>query len=252
MDTKTFCLNDKVKFNEIILKDGIFSKLYEINNPEKEEIFSIPDGTVDIQCLWKNGEISTHICGSLTHGGISRIGEYERCVGMRFRIGVIPKELECDIETITDNRISIYEFFKVNDIDRNVSIISPMENIADFFIENIKDSYVIEKHEIVEYLIKEINENKGNLSVAEVINHLGYCHRYTDRVFKSSTGFSIKKFANIIRLQEAVQYLKAGEENEIYESLGYYDQAHFIHEFKRFTSLTPSKFKKILKTIEIC
>ena len=31
---------------------------------------------------------------------------------------------------------------------------------------------------------------------------------------------------------------------EIYERLGYYDQAHFIKDFKKNTSLTPSRFER--------
>ena len=39
------------------------------------------------------------------------------------------------------------------------------------------------------------------------------------------------------------------KDGDIYYDLGYYDQSHFIHDFKKFTSLTPNKFTKILSEV---
>ncbi len=47
-------------------------------------------------------------------------------------------------------------------------------------------------------------------------------------------------------MQKALELLTKENKTdcEIYDRLGYYDQAHYIHEFKRFTSLTPNAYRK--------
>lgn len=65
-------------------------------------------------------------------------------------------------------------------------------------------------------------------------------------MFKDYVGFSMKKYACIIRMQQAIGCLKKDKDAdmEIYDMLGYYDQAHFSHEFKKFTCLSPGMYKK--------
>ena len=61
----------------------------------------------------------------------------------------------------------------------------------------------------------------------------------------------MKKYAGIIRIQKAIYYLQNNLTYEIYERLGYYDQAHFIKDLKKNTSLTPNKFGKVNSELNI-
>lgn len=89
-----------------------------------------------------------------------------------------------------------------------------------------------------------IHKGKGNINIAKIAEEVGYNQRYLDRVFKEAVGVSMKKYAEIIRIQKAIYYLQNSLTYEIYERLGYYDQAHFIKDFKKNTSLTPSRFER--------
>ena len=69
------------------------------------------------------------------------------------------------------------------------------------------------------------------------------------RRFKEETGLTIKEFIRIRRIRSSlIQLMLKGEDYQdvIYES-GYFDQAHFIREFKLFLKETPSNYKKTLK-----
>ena len=60
-------------------------------------------------------------------------------------------------------------------------------------------------------------------------------------------GVSPKNFSSIIRFKEYYQSFihadaKSFSRNDFYEL--YYDQSHFIKDFKRFTGLPPVKFEK--------
>jgi methylphosphotriester-DNA--protein-cysteine methyltransferase len=60
-----------------------------------------------------------------------------------------------------------------------------------------------------------------------------------------ASALSPKEFARIIKFIGSLNYLKAnfvGNLAEAAHSCGYYDQAHFIRDFKEFSGLTPSQF----------
>ena len=53
-------------------------------------------------------------------------------------------------------------------------------------------------------------------------------------------GFSIKQYIQIIRIQHTINVLQNKEGPFNVSSFGYYDQSHFIKEFKKYTLLLPS------------
>ncbi|GGM77685.1 AraC family transcriptional regulator [Dyadobacter beijingensis] len=68
--------------------------------------------------------------------------------------------------------------------------------------------------------------------------------RQFERKFLAFSGFSPKLFSRIIRFQAALsQYGNTGKSlTEIAYECGYYDQSHFIHDFKAFSGDHPKTF----------
>lgn len=74
---------------------------------------------------------------------------------------------------------------------------------------------------------------------------LNYTERHSRRLFLKYTGITPKKFLRIIRGQAALKIMAAQSQNSLTElahNLGYYDQAHFINEFKSLYNTTPLQF----------
>lgn len=64
-----------------------------------------------------------------------------------------------------------------------------------------------------------------------------------EKRFRRVVGASPKKFATIVRFQSLLeQYPLVKDAAELGYLAGYYDQAHFIKDFKRFTGCTPEQF----------
>lgn len=73
--------------------------------------------------------------------------------------------------------------------------------------------------------------------------HIGLSQSALERRFKRVVGVSPKKFATMLRLQRAIGLHGAGGGlAELALAAGYYDQAHFNHDFHRATGRTPSAF----------
>jgi methylphosphotriester-DNA--protein-cysteine methyltransferase len=67
-------------------------------------------------------------------------------------------------------------------------------------------------------------------------------------LFKEHVGVSPKAYAGIVRFQWAYQTWMHGQAQTFSRShLGdyYYDQSHFIKDFKRFTGFTPQRYRAV-------
>lgn len=250
MNLKTFCIKTNIAYTEMKADGGLFNKFYEIDNPNQCEIVTIPDGCIDIQFLWRSNVCEAYVCGSFLEGDVSHVSTCEKCFGVKFEPGVIPDFLKTHMADIIGRRYRLDSYISIEGILAQLCQDAPLSVKRDVFVNGFHPTYA-QSHEITKYVISAVRKNDGYLNVSELIDTLGYSHRYTDRIFKSSLGMSIKKYADIIRLQQAIDMIRSGEDDNVYSRLGYYDQAHFIHKFKRFTSFTPMTYQRGIKNISI-
>ncbi len=88
-------------------------------------------------------------------------------------------------------------------------------------------------------------QTSGQVSVDELSGQLLVNRRQLERKFSSAIGLSPKQLSKIIRLQATLKMMQAKQFKNLtslaYEN-GYYDQAHFIKDFKEFTGFSPKEF----------
>ena len=100
---------------------------------------------------------------------------------------------------------------------------------------------------IFEYCIEKITASTGRITVKELEKKTGYSSRWLNIKFNDKIGISPKNLSSIIRFNHYYQAFIKGNtqsfsKNDFYEL--YYDQSHFIRDFKRFTGLPPTKLEK--------
>lgn len=88
-----------------------------------------------------------------------------------------------------------------------------------------------------------IHKSKGNIRINDLVSQLHTSQSPLEKRFRAAVGASPKKFASIVRLKNVLQqYPTAGSLTELGYEAGFYDQAHFIKEFKALTGDTPEDF----------
>jgi AraC-like DNA-binding protein len=88
-----------------------------------------------------------------------------------------------------------------------------------------------------------IHKNKGNIRISELTDQLHISQSPLEKRFRQAVGASPKKFASLVRLKYVIQkYNSANTLTDLGYEAGFYDQAHFIKEFKTFTGETPENF----------
>lgn len=88
-----------------------------------------------------------------------------------------------------------------------------------------------------------IHKSKGNIKIKELMEQLHISQSPLEKRFRQAVGASPKKFASIVRFKYVIQqYSSVSSLTELGYEAGFFDQAHFIKEFKTFTGDTPEKF----------
>jgi AraC-like DNA-binding protein len=100
-------------------------------------------------------------------------------------------------------------------------------------------------HPAVAFALREFHALPYRGTVAEVTDRIGLSPRRFIQVFSQAVGLPPKTYCRVRRFHSALRALSHGERAtwaEIAVSRGYYDQAHFIHDFRAFSGLTPSAY----------
>jgi AraC-like DNA-binding protein len=103
----------------------------------------------------------------------------------------------------------------------------------------------------VDQALQMIFARKGMIAVADICKELSVSERYVEKLFQNYVGLSPKFFARIIRFSHIFQLIKDKDPDwaaVVFEA-GYYDQSHFIRNFKAFTGEDPSEYIFAEKTL---
>ncbi|WP_077406068.1 helix-turn-helix domain-containing protein [Cellulophaga omnivescoria] len=115
--------------------------------------------------------------------------------------------------------------------------------IEAFLLKRLTNKNCIDS--IVKSTIDTIIEANGQFSVSELSEKNNINRRQLTRKFSSTIGLSPKQLSKTIRIQNTLKTLLTQEVKSLtdlaYEN-DYFDQAHFIKDFKEFTGLTPKEF----------
>jgi AraC-like DNA-binding protein len=88
-----------------------------------------------------------------------------------------------------------------------------------------------------------IEEAHGMLRIDDLARRVGLSQSALERRFRTVTGTSPKAFASIVRVQHVLRLrAKHGNFAAIAAEAGYWDQSHFIKDFKQRTGFAPESF----------
>lgn len=96
---------------------------------------------------------------------------------------------------------------------------------------------------LIHHAIQQIQLSGGAIRIKELVSTLPVSQDPFEKRFRKLTGTSPKQFSSIVRLRKLIEtYDPAMNMTEIALTAGYFDQAHFIKDFRSFTGQTPHDF----------
>jgi AraC-like DNA-binding protein len=153
------------------------------------------------------------------------------------------------IQQMENKAIALTNLFNIEVIALEQAVIHAITNeeritiISTFLIAQLELAEVRDR--ITQLSIDALLSSNGQVNVEELAEQLKINRRQLERKFSSAIGLSPKQLSKVIRLQNTLKMMSLQQFTSLtslaYEN-GYYDQAHFIKDFKEFTGLSPKQF----------
>jgi AraC-like DNA-binding protein len=102
-----------------------------------------------------------------------------------------------------------------------------------------------DRHAAVRYALLLFDRSNGMRPLGDVFQRIGLSPRRFSELFRSEVGLSPKAFCRIRRFNEVLRRIERLTDvywADVAVSCGYFDQAHFNHDFRAFAGLTPSAY----------
>lgn len=102
-----------------------------------------------------------------------------------------------------------------------------------------------------------ILSNNAPLSINLICSKLKISRKHLNHLSKAFAGVSPKTLYSLNRLQNTLKIISTSPTEKLTDvayELEYFDQSHFINDFKRFTNLTPNEYASLvlkIKTLKI-
>lgn len=99
--------------------------------------------------------------------------------------------------------------------------------------------------QVVQLALRRLLSQPHEASLGIVATECGISQRHLQTLFLNFVGLRPKQFVKIARLQRSIGHLHQSPASltAVAYDCGYYDQSHFIRDFKSFTGLTPSQYE---------
>lgn len=240
-----------VEHKDVDYSNQITTLYYQFQLGESFEHFitTVPDGCIDILFLCDSKKPLVSVHGTRLQKKPINLQKGIVYFGVRFIPNLDGKDFYCSLKELVDSDVSFQDFMGIDPcITQKIINESLFEGRVKLYKKHIGKSLFEELHSsqrVIKYAVNKIYSLKGNITINQLSNELGYSSRYLRKVFEERVGISPKLFCQISRYQFSLQMLV--NQKPIFDVIhqnGYYDQSHFINECKKFSNDTPTQIKK--------
>ncbi len=102
-----------------------------------------------------------------------------------------------------------------------------------------------ERHPAVAFALSKFHFTPEATRISDVTDKIGISPRHFIDVFRNEVGLTPKLFCRVRRFQQVLRQISVGARiqwSAVALEAGYFDQAHFIHDFRVFSGINPSAY----------
>ncbi|WP_136481265.1 helix-turn-helix domain-containing protein [Cognatitamlana onchidii] len=171
-------------------------------------------------------------------------------ISVRFKSGAFRHFSDVPFSELNDNYYSVQSLWGkkgkslINRLDKKTPLENKIKEI-ELFLADIFDDYHKKENDKWDFIIDELYYHFKRNTIKEISEKSNLSLRQFERGFKKQFGITAKEFQKITRFQEVIKSLllnKKADYLTIILENGYFDQSHFIKEFKSLTQRTPLEY----------
>jgi len=141
---------------------------------------------------------------------------------------------------------NIFDKNKINETEEKLSLAKTgrqrIHIVEQFLLSQLKD---IQSDKLIIEAVKLIYQSKGTIRIKELNEKLFISQSPFEKRFRKLVGTTPKKFASIVRFNCVLSDLSNIKSlTDICYENNFFDQAHFIKDFKQYTGDSPETFKR--------
>lgn len=164
-----------------------------------------------------------------------------------FRPGAIPAILKVPAHELFGQSVPLTAFFPQDEVHSLEESLFGCETdqekigaVGNFLLARLRP---VVPDLLVEHALQLIYSSKGTIRIQELKNKLNISESPLEKRFRAAVGSPAKKFILTVRLQNLMKRRRSFTSlTELALDAGYFDQSHFIKQFKAFAGSTPEQF----------
>ncbi|MEK4508818.1 helix-turn-helix domain-containing protein [Paenibacillus sp. FSL K6-2524] len=215
--------------------------------PFRQTVLSYPN--VNLAFEYENNEIFTGIYGVPTTTYTRLLKEEGMTLGIKFKPGGFHPFWKQSISLLTGKVLGFKDVFgiDVQDIEQQIFAIETEEEMVQlaeqFLLDRIPEQD--DNVELINRIVQFTIDNRQITKVEDIVQEFDMNKRTLQRLFNRYVGVSPKWVIKRYRLQEVVELMEKGAVSnwpKLAQDMGYYDQAHFIKDFKAMIGKSPEEY----------
>jgi AraC-like DNA-binding protein len=225
--------NDPTPSLQKIIPDGFPEIIFHFGDPYK----------IELKNEWET-QAPSLVAGQITKFFFLENTGQSDILGIKLKPVALTQLFSTDMSLLKDEVISLQNFGnkeldRLNQLIREINDSNDRIKVINDYLTKLSFQY-----NPVEKAIECIFSSNGMLPVASICEQCEITERQLERHFKKYIGLSPKFYARLIRFSYIFQIAQEKKLSwtEVGLESGFYDQPHFIKNFKAFTGEDPSRY----------
>jgi AraC-like DNA-binding protein len=200
-----------------------------------------------------NGSV---VCGPHSRYFVLETSKPQNVAGIHFAPGGASQFFRAPVSEMRDQHVSLDALWGHSTAssirERVLEAISPEAKLQ--VLENALYDRAVRRpvgetrHSAVDYALHRLAKVPQIDTMEHITDRLSLSPRRFIQLFSEETGLTPKLFCRVLRFQAALRQANQGGTvnwSTVAADCGYFDQSHFIHDFKSFTGLSPTAYAQV-------
>ena len=205
----------------------------------------LPDGCTDIIIA-----DTVEVVGTMRQAILIPVDSQSLTIGVRFKPGGGAAFFRLPLHELTDATLDLHQLWgRCADelAEALAGVVRTQEKIIRLEMFLLQRLHLLPPfNPTLQSAIAAVRRVHGNISVTTLRTNLSLSERQLERCFLHSTGLTPRQFTRLTRFRQVVHLLHQPTLTltDVAYRAGYYDQAHFIHDFKALAGTTPRDYRR--------
>lgn len=218
--------------------------------PQAEMVFSYGDESSSYSVIGDGQEhLSSDyaVSGFFTQKAIYRNEGKLGVIMVGFKPWGIQSFIDFPVADITNQNLDLRSIVpaKIRGMEDEIRSVNTTEariNIVEKFLTGMLR--VRQPDLLINEAVKQLSQSNGQMPVWELAEKFHLCEKQFRRRFVRTVGITPKLFTRLVRFQSLLRLINNAQVQLLDTAIrtGFYDESHFIKEFRDFTNTSPKKY----------